>query len=223
VQQPALDRGGAAQPEAADRGPTAGSGRGAAVRASRPGRSRPSHGSPVREGRRLALLPAPAPPATPGWPCWSWNGEAPSCLSPPPELARNRWTGEQRGTGTREELGPPSPRSAPAVVDPWALVCQARRGVTAINRGNSSCRWGGVSFAWWPARSPVGGRSTGGSRGVRPTERSDAGWRREGQDTSSRSVGARRPELGIQRTNNVLDCGRRRAASGRRYSTSPGR
>jgi hypothetical protein len=157
VQQPAPDRGAAAaqpdvldrgaaaaQPEVADRGSMAGSGRGAAVRAGRPGRGRPSHGSPVREGRRLAVLPAPAPLAMPEMPCRSWSGEAPSSPSPPPQgLARNRWTGERRGTGTREELGPPSPQSAPAVVDPWALVCQARRRVTAINRGNSSCRTAG--------------------------------------------------------------------------------
>ena len=215
MQQPALDRGGAAQPEAADRGPTAGSGRGAAVRASRPGRSRPSHGPPVREGRRLALLPAPAPPATPEWPCWSWNGEAPSCLSPPPELARNRWTGEQRGTGTREELGPPSPRSAPAVVDPWALVCQARRGVTAINRGNSSCRcggrWGGVSFAGWPARSPVG-REVHGEVARRPTD-----------GAKRRRMAARMSRYFIAVRGCQAPGAHRRAASGRRYSTGPGR
>jgi hypothetical protein len=159
VQHPEPDRrAAAAQHEAAGRGPTAGSGRGAAVQAGRPGRRRPSAGSPVREGRLLALLPAPAPPATPERPCWSWSGEAPSCPSPPPGLARNR--------GTREELGPPSPQSALAVVDPWALVCQARRGGTAINRGNSSCRtagwWGGCRSAGLPARSPVGVRSLGG-------------------------------------------------------------
>jgi len=98
---------------------------------------------PVREARRLALLSARAPPATPERPCWGWSGGAPSCRLRRPGPGRNRWIGEQRGTGTREELGPPSPRSALAAVDPSASVCQARREVTAINRSYSSCRTAG--------------------------------------------------------------------------------
>jgi hypothetical protein len=143
-QQPAPDRGAAgAKLEAAARG-SAGGARGAAVRGGRPGQPRPSHGLPVREARRPVLPPTPAPPATPERPCWYWTGVAPSGLPPPREPGRNRWTGGRHGTGTREALRPPSPQSAPAAVDPWASVCQARRGVTAINRGYSSCRTAGA-------------------------------------------------------------------------------
>jgi hypothetical protein len=92
--------------------------RGAAVRPHRPGRPRSAHGLPVRAARRLRVLPARAPTATPEWPCWSWSAEAPSGPSPPQGLARNRWTGEQRGTAAREELGPPSPQRALAAVGP---------------------------------------------------------------------------------------------------------
>jgi hypothetical protein len=92
--------------------------RGEAVRTHRPGRPRRAHGLPVRAARRLRVLPARAPTATPGWPCWSWSAEAPSGPSPPQGLARNRWTGGQRGTATREDLGPPSPQRALAAVGP---------------------------------------------------------------------------------------------------------
>jgi hypothetical protein len=93
-------------------------GHGVAERTCRPGRARPSHGLAVREPRWLGILATRAPPAGPERPCWSWSGEAPSDPSPPQGLARNHWTGERRGIATRQELGPPSPRSAHAAVDP---------------------------------------------------------------------------------------------------------
>jgi hypothetical protein len=140
----------AAELEAAGRD-RAGPGRGAAVRAGHPGPSRSSRGSAAREARQLGVPPPPAPGATPWQPCSSWSGGARPGPPPPPEQGRNHRTGGQRGTGTQEAVRPPSPQSVLAAVDPWTLVCQARPGVTAINRSCSSCRTAGRARRCRPA------------------------------------------------------------------------